>query len=297
MEAGALGADLAVHRPRLREVGLERPVVARVDVVVLGRDHDVVRRPVLVARVPAVQQLADVGGHARTPDDRERPALAEVVLDVDHDQRACHLPRLAPSKTVGITGSPADIIVTARGSSASEARWRARASSSVARPTTSPARTRGTSSDRSSPSSAGASPMPTTSAWAVPGGGAAAQGVLAAADRHLVLRPLRHRHQLAVGALARDQLVDEAARRVPRAGHQLGADAVRVDRARRPARRWRARRGRWSPRSGCCVAPRRVELRPHLARDQRRGRRSRAGRRRARCRRPRPRSRTASATS
>ena len=108
---------------------------------------------------------------------------------------------------------------------------RARAASSGSRPTTSPSLTSGTRRPRSSPSSTGGSPIPTTSASAVPCAVAAPQGELAAADRDLVLALLRDRHHLAVGALAGDQLVDEPARRVAAAGHQLGADAVGVDRS------------------------------------------------------------------
>ena len=103
-------------------------------------------------------------------------------------------------------------------------------SSSDSRPTTSPPATRGTSSERSSPSFSAGWPMPITSASATPSGGEPAQGVLATADRDLVLALLRHPDHLAAGVLARDQLVDEAAGRVAAPDDQLGADAVAVDR-------------------------------------------------------------------
>ena len=94
-------------------------------------------------------------------------------------------------------------------------------------------------------------PMPITSASATPS---------AVRRRSAHLRPpieilstlfLATDSQHAVVVLAGDQLVDEPGRRVPAAGDELGADAVAVDRAPRPARRSRTRRGRWSPRSGC----------------------------------------------
>ncbi|CAM5641209.1 hypothetical protein STENM36S_05672 [Streptomyces tendae] len=65
----------------------------------------------------------------------------------------------------------------------------------------------------------------------------APRGPLAAADRRLAAAGLLgHRHQrrpLLAGLGAGDQLVDHRGRRVPGAGHQLGADAVRVHGRRR----------------------------------------------------------------
>src|SRR4051794_24943786 len=55
-------------------------------------------------------------------------------------------------------------------------------------------------------------------------------GPLATADRDLVRALLRHGDHLAVVALTRHQLVDEAAGRVPRPDDELGADAVPVHR-------------------------------------------------------------------
>ena len=119
-------------------------------------------------------------------------------------------------------------------------------------------------------------------------GVAAAQGVLATADRDLVRGYFFATDTISpLVALAGDQLVDEAARRVARAGDQLGADAV----ARRPARP-RSAAIAYSSRSLVTMmrVPGRaegVELRAHLAGDARRGRRSRAVPRRARGRPPR----------
>ncbi len=56
-------------------------MIARVDVVVAG-GHDEV-----VAVVPG-EQLGDAAGHGGAAGHRQRAALAEVVLDVDDDQRA-----------------------------------------------------------------------------------------------------------------------------------------------------------------------------------------------------------------
>ena len=62
VERLAVGADPAVHRPRVGEVGLPRPVRARVDVVVLGRHDVVVRRRLGSRRRPGPEQRPDVGG-------------------------------------------------------------------------------------------------------------------------------------------------------------------------------------------------------------------------------------------
>jgi hypothetical protein len=86
-EVRAVGADPAVHRPRLDVVRLACPVGAGVDVVVLGGDDDVVRRRVVVLAGPVVEQLADLAGHPGAAADRQRTALTEVVLNVDDDRR------------------------------------------------------------------------------------------------------------------------------------------------------------------------------------------------------------------
>ena len=80
------------------------PVVTGVDVVVLARHHDVVRRSLVVAARPVVQQLPDVAGHPGPALDRQRAALAEVVLDVHDDQRAGHVPRLSTARARSVTG-------------------------------------------------------------------------------------------------------------------------------------------------------------------------------------------------
>ena len=63
VERLAVGADLAVHRPGVDEVGLLRPVVARVDVVVLGGHHDVVRRGLRVLARQWCSSADDLAGH------------------------------------------------------------------------------------------------------------------------------------------------------------------------------------------------------------------------------------------
>ncbi len=88
--------DHAVRRPRVREVGVLAEVVARVDVVVTGGDRDVVGGRPRVPPGPVVQQVADAEGHLGAPLDRQAAALAEVVLDVDHDQCALHPATLVP---------------------------------------------------------------------------------------------------------------------------------------------------------------------------------------------------------
>ncbi len=95
VEGLALGPDPAVHRPGVHEVRLPGPVVAGVDVVVLGGDDVVVRRRVGPARASLVQQPADVRGYLGAAGDGQGPALAEVVLDVDDDQRGLHVFNLA----------------------------------------------------------------------------------------------------------------------------------------------------------------------------------------------------------
>ena len=91
VERLAVGADLAVDRPGVLEVGVVRPVRAGVDVVVLG-GHDVgVVGRLRVLDHPVVQHLGDVGRDPGAAGDRQRAALAEVVLHVDHDQRPLHV--------------------------------------------------------------------------------------------------------------------------------------------------------------------------------------------------------------
>ena len=91
VERLAVGADLAVHRPGVLEVGVVRPVRAGVDVVVLGGDDVRVVGRLRVLDHPVVQHLGDVGGDPGAAGDRQRAALAEVVLHVDHDQRPLHV--------------------------------------------------------------------------------------------------------------------------------------------------------------------------------------------------------------
>src|SRR4029077_20370741 len=69
--------------------------------------------------------------------------------------------------------------------------------------------------------------------------GEPAESVLAATDRDLVLALLRDPDHRAADVLARHQLVDEAAGRLPAAGDQPGAHAIRVD--------WRGRERRDRP--------------------------------------------------
>ena len=67
-------------------------------------------------------------------------------------------------------------------------------------------------------------------------GGEAAQGVLPARDRDLVLAPLGHADDLTGFVLAGHELVDETRGGMTAAGDQLGADAVPVDRCGGQAR-------------------------------------------------------------
>jgi hypothetical protein len=73
------GAEHAVRWPRVDEVRVFREVAPRVDVVVSGGHH-------VVVAVLTAQQLADPGGDRQPPGHGQRPALAEVALDVHHDQ-------------------------------------------------------------------------------------------------------------------------------------------------------------------------------------------------------------------
>lgn len=57
MERGALGIRDAGRRPRGREVGLLGEVIARIDVPVAGRDHEVVS-PCVIGEV-----VRETGGH------------------------------------------------------------------------------------------------------------------------------------------------------------------------------------------------------------------------------------------
>ena len=230
-----------------------------------------------------------------------RPICSSVGLGEDHGHRGARHQRLReevardqrhqvspPSKTVGITGSPRDICWAAGGSSARAARVplaggveRLAADDLAVADQRRPA-----AAGRRRRSSAG-SPMPITSASATPSRGrAGAARTCGRRPRSCPCSswpPTDHR---AVVALAGDQLVDEAAGRVAAAGDQLGADAVAVDRRRRPARRSRTRRGRWSRRSGSRSRRARRAARAPGGR-ARPGRRSRGGPRRAPGRRPR----------
>src|SRR5690606_26384373 len=97
VELGALGAGLAVFRPPAYEVRLLVEVLARVDVVVLGRYHV----------VPSLRLLPQPGGDAlgnrRAALDRQRATLAEVVLYINDDKCPAHirllnrLPQTQPS--------------------------------------------------------------------------------------------------------------------------------------------------------------------------------------------------------
>ena len=90
VERLAVGADLAVHRPRVDVVRFLGPVRAGVDVVVPGRHHQVVRRGLGILPGPVVQQHRDVAGHSGATVDGQRAALTEVVLHVHHDQCLLH---------------------------------------------------------------------------------------------------------------------------------------------------------------------------------------------------------------
>ncbi len=90
MERLAVGADHTVRRPAVDEIGVVGEMVARVDVVVPGGDHDVVRRGLGVLPRPVVQQLADPVRHCCATRDGEASPFAEVVLHVDDDQRTLH---------------------------------------------------------------------------------------------------------------------------------------------------------------------------------------------------------------
>src|SRR6185295_13879425 len=87
VERRARGARTAVHRPGVDVVGGVGEMRTGVDVVVAGGD-DVVPGEVVPAARPDVRRHGC--GHGGTPDDRQRPALAEVVLDVDHEQCPAH---------------------------------------------------------------------------------------------------------------------------------------------------------------------------------------------------------------
>ena len=78
--ASARRAHDAVARTRVDEVRRVGEVGARIDVGVAGGHDEVVGG---LAR----EVRRDVARRLRAAGDRERPALAEVVLDVDDDQR------------------------------------------------------------------------------------------------------------------------------------------------------------------------------------------------------------------
>ena len=81
VEVRAGRARHAVRRPGRRVVRVVGEVAARVDVEVLGRHH------VRVVLSAAREVLAHRPGHRGPASHRQRPALAEVVLHVDDDQR------------------------------------------------------------------------------------------------------------------------------------------------------------------------------------------------------------------
>src|SRR4029077_8661062 len=140
VERLAIGAAPAVHRPGVGEVGQVGPVPAGVDVVVLGRHHDVIRRGLVVAPGPVVQQLPDVTCHAGAAGDGERPTFTEVVLDVDDDQCTRHAPQASAVPAHGRLGACRAGSRSPTSSSATSPRWTRRTSTVawVPSPTTPP---------------------------------------------------------------------------------------------------------------------------------------------------------------
>ena len=204
VERLAVGADLAVHRPGVDEVGVLDQCVARVDVVVLGRHHHVVRRRLRVLPGPVVQQLGDVARDVRASGDGQRAAFAEVVLHVDHDQRLLHAWRLLTGRAawrsvaVSMTGSPLESWRATSGSSARERRCRSRAVLQRLAPDH-----LALADERHEQRAVVAVVLrrladPDHLGLGDAVGGEAAQGVLAAADRDLVLALLGDADELAV---------------------------------------------------------------------------------------------------
>jgi len=66
-------------------------MAARVDVEVLGRHH-------VRVVMSACQTLADRPGHRGSAGHGQRPALAEIVLHVNDDQRAHRPNRILPTQ-------------------------------------------------------------------------------------------------------------------------------------------------------------------------------------------------------
>ena len=209
VERLAVGADLAVHRPGVDEVRLLRPVRRR------GRRGGPwwPRR----GRTPGPSgPAASSGAAARRC--RWRPGAPPVTGSEPPSQksfwtsttmsarfmlggyRSTRIDRADRSVPRGWSRSPARpwrAGAPPAGSSARARRCRSRASSSGSRPTTSPSRTSGTSRERSSPSfSAGCADADHLGLGDAVGG-EPAQGVLAAADRDLVLALLGDRDHLA----------------------------------------------------------------------------------------------------
>ena len=84
VQGGTLGLRHAVHGPGILEVGGLAEMVARVHVPVLGRDDH------FVGRLVGLQVAGDQGSDLGASRSREGAAFAEVVLDVDDEQRSGH---------------------------------------------------------------------------------------------------------------------------------------------------------------------------------------------------------------
>src|SRR5690606_32272299 len=180
VELGAIGAGLAVLRPALHEVRGLVEVIARVDVVVLGRHHV----------VPPLRLLPQLGGdpfgHRRPALDRQRTAFAEVVLYVHNDECLAHLTPPQPSlmlqrrgeaqpspesMVTGIAGSPAESFSPSQGTATSPERSSSRAAARSGRSGTGSPRIRnGRCSNRSCGAGGGVPRDTTTSSVAVPVG-------------------------------------------------------------------------------------------------------------------------------
>src|SRR5690606_22832369 len=90
METGAVGAGDAVSRPRAYVVRLVGEMGAGIDVVVARSDHVVVLPLRRLGGGPRPEQLPDLERDLGAALDRERAALAKVVLDVDDDECPSH---------------------------------------------------------------------------------------------------------------------------------------------------------------------------------------------------------------
>ncbi len=87
MEVGAGGADNAVRRPAVHEVGFRGEVRPGIDVMVAGGHH-------MVVGMGCGSAVGDVTADGRrdlgAAGHGQAAALAEVVLDVDDDERGFH---------------------------------------------------------------------------------------------------------------------------------------------------------------------------------------------------------------